>query len=142
MDRALETGVNFFDTANVYSGKLGEGITEQIIGPRTLQQYDEALPAATLQLSVETLAKLNEIWPGPGGEAPESVCLVNCQKPMVCQSGALVRFARRRVLVIRAPVFAPRAATSSSRSTHLTLVKQRAPGSANRHGAPCSREIG
>jgi aryl-alcohol dehydrogenase-like predicted oxidoreductase len=32
MDRALEVGINFFDTANVYGWKLGEGITEQIIG--------------------------------------------------------------------------------------------------------------
>jgi aryl-alcohol dehydrogenase-like predicted oxidoreductase len=32
MDRALELGINFFDTANVYGWKLGEGITEQIIG--------------------------------------------------------------------------------------------------------------
>ncbi|GIW53790.1 MAG: oxidoreductase [Nitrospiraceae bacterium] len=32
MDRALELGINFFDTANVYGGKKGEGLTEQIIG--------------------------------------------------------------------------------------------------------------
>jgi aryl-alcohol dehydrogenase-like predicted oxidoreductase len=32
MDKALEMGINFFDTANVYGWKLGEGITEQIIG--------------------------------------------------------------------------------------------------------------
>jgi aryl-alcohol dehydrogenase-like predicted oxidoreductase len=32
MDRALETGINFFDTANVYGWKLGEGYTEQIVG--------------------------------------------------------------------------------------------------------------
>ncbi len=32
MDRALEVGVNFFDTANVYGGKRGDGLTEQIIG--------------------------------------------------------------------------------------------------------------
>jgi aryl-alcohol dehydrogenase-like predicted oxidoreductase len=32
MDQALEQGINFFDTANVYGWKLGEGITEQIIG--------------------------------------------------------------------------------------------------------------
>jgi NDP-hexose 2,3-enoyl reductase len=32
MDRALEHGINFFDTANVYGWKTGEGITEQIIG--------------------------------------------------------------------------------------------------------------
>jgi aryl-alcohol dehydrogenase-like predicted oxidoreductase len=32
MDAALEHGINFFDTANVYGWKTGEGITEQIIG--------------------------------------------------------------------------------------------------------------
>ena len=32
MDRALEHGLNFFDTANVYGWKKGEGVTEQIIG--------------------------------------------------------------------------------------------------------------
>jgi len=32
MDHALEEGVNFFDTANVYGWKKGEGWTEQIVG--------------------------------------------------------------------------------------------------------------
>jgi aryl-alcohol dehydrogenase-like predicted oxidoreductase len=32
MDQALELGINFFDTANVYGWKTGEGLTEQIIG--------------------------------------------------------------------------------------------------------------
>jgi NDP-hexose 2,3-enoyl reductase len=32
MDRALEHGFNFFDTANVYGWKQGEGVTEQILG--------------------------------------------------------------------------------------------------------------
>jgi NDP-hexose 2,3-enoyl reductase len=32
MDRALEHGLNFFDTANTYGQKQGEGVTEQIIG--------------------------------------------------------------------------------------------------------------
>jgi aryl-alcohol dehydrogenase-like predicted oxidoreductase len=32
MDRALELGINFFDTANVYGRKVGEGLTEQIVG--------------------------------------------------------------------------------------------------------------
>src|SRR5215470_2749882 len=32
MDRALEAGINFFDTANVYGWKTGEGVTEQIVG--------------------------------------------------------------------------------------------------------------
>ena len=32
MDKALELGINFFDTANVYGWKLGEGVTEHIVG--------------------------------------------------------------------------------------------------------------
>lgn len=32
MDRALELGINFFDTANVYGGELGAGTTEEIVG--------------------------------------------------------------------------------------------------------------
>ena len=39
MDRALERGVQFFDTANVYGRKKGEGVTEQIVG-RWLAQGD------------------------------------------------------------------------------------------------------
>jgi len=31
MDRALAEGVNFFDTANVYGEKQGEGITEKLL---------------------------------------------------------------------------------------------------------------
>jgi aryl-alcohol dehydrogenase-like predicted oxidoreductase len=32
MDKALDLGFNFFDTANVYGWKKGEGVTEQIVG--------------------------------------------------------------------------------------------------------------
>lgn len=32
MDHALEMGINFFDTADVYGWKQGEGLTEQILG--------------------------------------------------------------------------------------------------------------
>jgi len=32
MDKALDLGINFFDTANVYGWKTGKGITEQILG--------------------------------------------------------------------------------------------------------------
>jgi len=39
MDKALDLGINFFDTANVYGRKTGEGVTEQIIG-RWLAQGD------------------------------------------------------------------------------------------------------
>ena len=32
MDKAHELGINFFDTANVYGWKVGEGVTENIVG--------------------------------------------------------------------------------------------------------------
>jgi aryl-alcohol dehydrogenase-like predicted oxidoreductase len=40
MDHALEQGINFFDTANVYGGEKGRGTTEEIIG-RWLAQGGE-----------------------------------------------------------------------------------------------------
>ena len=32
MDAALDSGINFFDTANVYGWRTGEGVTERIVG--------------------------------------------------------------------------------------------------------------
>jgi aryl-alcohol dehydrogenase-like predicted oxidoreductase len=43
-----------------------------IIGPRTLAQLEGSLRALEIHLSKDALAKLDEIWPGPGGEAPEA----------------------------------------------------------------------
>jgi aryl-alcohol dehydrogenase-like predicted oxidoreductase len=40
MDRALDAGINFFDTANVYGWEQGKGTTEQIVG-RWLAQGGE-----------------------------------------------------------------------------------------------------
>jgi aryl-alcohol dehydrogenase-like predicted oxidoreductase len=48
------------------------GITAPIIGPRTLEQLDGSMRATTLKLKADTLKQLDEIWPGPGGEAPEA----------------------------------------------------------------------
>ncbi|WP_069865772.1 aldo/keto reductase [Pseudomonas citronellolis] len=45
-------------------------VTAAISGPRTVEQLQQNLNALSLKLSDETLAKLDEIWPGPGGEAP------------------------------------------------------------------------
>jgi aryl-alcohol dehydrogenase-like predicted oxidoreductase len=45
-------------------------VTAAISGPRTVEQLRQNLKAPSLSLSKETLANLNEIWPGPGGEAP------------------------------------------------------------------------
>jgi len=47
-------------------------VTAPIIGPRTMEQLEEALPALTLKLEESTLDELNNIFPGPGGTAPEA----------------------------------------------------------------------
>jgi aryl-alcohol dehydrogenase-like predicted oxidoreductase len=47
-------------------------VTAPIIGPRTKEQLDGALHALDITLSDETLKKLDEIWPGPGNQAPEA----------------------------------------------------------------------
>ncbi|MFN2236079.1 MAG: aldo/keto reductase [Anaerolineales bacterium] len=45
-------------------------VTAPIIGPRTMEQLESAVRAASIELDEETLQKLDEIFPGPGGEAP------------------------------------------------------------------------
>lgn len=47
-------------------------VAAPIIGPRTVEQLKSNLTALDIKLSNEVLTKLNEIWPGPGGEAPEA----------------------------------------------------------------------
>jgi aryl-alcohol dehydrogenase-like predicted oxidoreductase len=47
-------------------------VTAPIIGPRTGEQLRGAMRALDLRLDAPALAKLDEIWPGPGGEAPEA----------------------------------------------------------------------
>ncbi len=46
-------------------------ITSPIIGPRTMEQLTGSLRSLEIDLGEEELVKLDEIWPGPGGEAPE-----------------------------------------------------------------------
>ena len=47
-------------------------VTAPIIGPRTLDQLTGALRALEIKLDEAALKKLDEMWPGPGGEAPEA----------------------------------------------------------------------
>jgi aryl-alcohol dehydrogenase-like predicted oxidoreductase len=47
-------------------------VTAPIIGPRTVEQLTDSLRALEVSLSDETLRRLDEIWPGPGGEAPKA----------------------------------------------------------------------
>ncbi len=48
------------------------GVTAPIVGPRTVSQLESMVKATELVLDERTLAKLDEIWPGPGGEAPKA----------------------------------------------------------------------
>ncbi len=47
-------------------------VTAPIIGPRTMAQLEESLRALEISLDADALARLDAIWPGPGGEAPEA----------------------------------------------------------------------
>ena len=47
-------------------------VTAPIIGPRTMDQLNGNLNALEITLDEETMTRLDEIWPGPGGEAPEA----------------------------------------------------------------------
>jgi aryl-alcohol dehydrogenase-like predicted oxidoreductase len=50
---------------------LQPAVTGPIIGPRTIEQLDGALRALEIELDDKALGRLGEIWPGPGGPAPE-----------------------------------------------------------------------
>ena len=47
-------------------------VTSPIIGPRTLEQLESAMRALDLRLDEATMKRLDEIFPGPGGPAPEA----------------------------------------------------------------------
>jgi aryl-alcohol dehydrogenase-like predicted oxidoreductase len=47
-------------------------VTAPIVGPRTQEQLEGALRALDIKLDTATLQKLDEIFPGPGGAAPEA----------------------------------------------------------------------
>jgi aryl-alcohol dehydrogenase-like predicted oxidoreductase len=48
------------------------GVTAPIVGPRTMEQLEDAVVAEKLKLDDEVMKKLDVIWPGPGGQAPEA----------------------------------------------------------------------
>jgi aryl-alcohol dehydrogenase-like predicted oxidoreductase len=47
-------------------------VTATITGPRTREQLTASQRGLDVDLSDDALARLNEIWPGPGGEAPQA----------------------------------------------------------------------
>ncbi len=86
MQKTVEEKREQLDTYEGFCRELGEKpadvalawllsnpvVTAPIIGPRTMAQLDGSLRALEIELPEEALAKLDEIWPGPGGEAPEA----------------------------------------------------------------------
>lgn len=49
-----------------------EAVTAPITGPRTLEQFESSLRVVELELTPDVLTRLDEIFPGPGGSAPEA----------------------------------------------------------------------
>jgi aryl-alcohol dehydrogenase-like predicted oxidoreductase len=47
-------------------------VTAPIIGPRTMEQLTGSMRSLDIELTGDNLEKLDEIWPGPGGESPEA----------------------------------------------------------------------
>jgi aryl-alcohol dehydrogenase-like predicted oxidoreductase len=47
-------------------------VTAPIVGPRIREQLTGAMRALEISLSAETNRRLDEIWPGSGGEAPQA----------------------------------------------------------------------
>jgi aryl-alcohol dehydrogenase-like predicted oxidoreductase len=86
MQRELEAHRQQLRTYESFCRELGESpvdvalawllhnpvVTAPIIGPRTLEQLEDSLEALEIVLTDEQMVRLNEIWPGPGGEAPEA----------------------------------------------------------------------
>jgi aryl-alcohol dehydrogenase-like predicted oxidoreductase len=48
------------------------GVTAPIIGPRTEDQLEGSFRALEVRLDQDVLKSLDEIFPGPGGPAPEA----------------------------------------------------------------------
>jgi aryl-alcohol dehydrogenase-like predicted oxidoreductase len=70
-DFCAELGHEPGDVALAWVAKQ-PGVTAPIIGPRTLAQFEGSLAALDIDLNEEAMKKLNEIFPGPGGQAPEA----------------------------------------------------------------------
>ncbi|WP_342372817.1 aldo/keto reductase [Propioniciclava soli] len=49
-----------------------DGVTGPIVGPRTMEQLEGNLRSLDIELDDDALAELDDIFPGPGGAAPEA----------------------------------------------------------------------
>ncbi|RKS75397.1 aryl-alcohol dehydrogenase-like predicted oxidoreductase [Motilibacter peucedani] len=76
---ALEQWEDFCDELGEHPAHVGlawllhqPAVTAPIIGPRTAEQLDGTLRALEITLDAGALARLDAIFPGPGGAAPEA----------------------------------------------------------------------
>lgn len=65
MDRALDAGINFFDTANIYSGEGQRGRTEEIIGRWFAQGGGRR---EKVVLATKVYGDMENEWDGPNQE--------------------------------------------------------------------------
>jgi aryl-alcohol dehydrogenase-like predicted oxidoreductase len=76
---AIEAYEDFCDELGAPPAQVGlawvrqqPGVTGPIVGPRTMEQLESGLAALGLHLDDKALTRLDEIFPGPGGPAPEA----------------------------------------------------------------------
>lgn len=67
----MEAGLKEADVALAWN-LSNKALTAPIIGARTLQQFEDSLRALEIKLDEDMMKKLDEIFPGPGGSAPEA----------------------------------------------------------------------
>jgi aryl-alcohol dehydrogenase-like predicted oxidoreductase len=47
-------------------------VTAPVTGPRTIEQFEGSLRSLEIHLDDDVLARVEELFPGPGGQAPEA----------------------------------------------------------------------
>jgi aryl-alcohol dehydrogenase-like predicted oxidoreductase len=86
VQRRLERHLGRVEEYEAFCDELGErpsevalawllrqpAVTAPIVGPRTLEQFEQCLRALDVDLDDKALDRLDQIWPGPGGPAPEA----------------------------------------------------------------------
>jgi aryl-alcohol dehydrogenase-like predicted oxidoreductase len=84
--RAINQNMERLDRYVAFCGELGHApadvalawvlanpvVTAPIVGPRTMAHLESALGALEIKLDEAAMKKLDEIFPGPGGPAPEA----------------------------------------------------------------------
>jgi NDP-hexose C3-ketoreductase / dTDP-4-oxo-2-deoxy-alpha-D-pentos-2-ene 2,3-reductase len=48
------------------------GVAAPVLGPRTLEQLTGSFPALDVMIDERTSGRLDELFPGPGGGAPDA----------------------------------------------------------------------